>query len=120
MISFEIKLTPHQIAVLKAVQVFTDCENPGRDETPYLRFSQFITTSRVLEGERLIVHHPAPKGSRDDTFRSHRITDKGRLVLRLIEMEVRDAAEELKTLAEGAAPALPGHQARGRSEPPLD
>lgn len=98
MIQFTLSLTVNQIACLRAVALYED----GVTDSLGRGISHFWTGCRLLFAEKLIEHTRRPATEADK--KKHgctkevdvwRITEKGRLVLRLIEMEVTDYANSI-------------------------
>ncbi len=91
MIQFSVSLTPNQIAVLRAIR-----EDADRGDDSGFGLSHFISGVRLLLNERLVTH--------EDTGGPNRwrygITEKGRLLLRVIELDVIDFAETVSLQAE--------------------
>jgi hypothetical protein len=109
MIQFSVTLSPNQIAVLRGVQI----ENDTNDQT-YYAISHFISGVRLLLNERLVTHsfNGEGKGYRYD------ITEKGRLLLRVIELDVKDFAETVSLETERIEEKL--RQARIDAAPPVE
>lgn len=109
MITFQIVLTTTQIATLRAIQEQNDFMNefglaPGdftkikevagaAAESAYVaignHLSHYVTSARALIREGLV---------RWDKKTGHVITEKGRLTLRLIEMDIEETSQQLKAL----------------------
>ena len=109
MITFQIVLTTTQIATLRAIQEQNDFLNehglaPGEfvklksvagsaAESAYMaigrELSTYVTSSRALIREGLV---------RWEKNSGHIVTEKGRLTLRLIEMDIEETSRQLKAL----------------------
>ena len=90
---FEIRLTSPQIEVLRAFSMW----DAKAIESPFGNFSHFIVHIKPLLREGLIFHHPE-KGKKsngqDDPKQLHvrwGITEKGRLLLQVIDIELADS-----------------------------
>jgi hypothetical protein len=114
MITFQIVLTTTQIATLKAIQMqndflqkhglepgnFTDLKSKAgsRAETEYMaigrELSHYVTSARALIREGLV---------RWSQQHGHVVTEKGRLTLRLIEMDIEETRQQLRELTQPRA-----------------
>jgi uncharacterized protein involved in tellurium resistance len=109
MITFQIVLTTSQIATLRGIQEQNDFLNehglaPGdftklktvagsAAEQEYMSIgrdlSHYVTSARALMREGLV---------KWDKQNGHVVTEKGRLTLRLIEMDIEETSRQLKAL----------------------
>lgn len=100
MISFEVKLSVNQIACLRAVKAI---QESGEWNTKHISHGWFAGT-KYLIAERLIeviTRDPSVEERRKGHLKVHewRVTDKGLLLLRVIELDILDAAAGIDTEA---------------------
>lgn len=111
MIKFELSLTTNQIAALKLVadeMAFKDHEEkrPARN---HMRC--WLLSVAALLTEKLVTHTPRTREECAAGRKHWEITEKGRLVLKLIEMEVSEWTQEM--IGEAPRPVLPPRRKRG-------
>jgi hypothetical protein len=100
LIQFKLELSINQIAVLRYVEWMSDDAN--RQHSYPERMSQFLVGSRILKAENLIsCSQELVKINGRTEIEGWKITEKGKLVLRLIEMDVQDFAESLALRKQG-------------------
>lgn len=105
MIQFVLSLSVNQIACLKSVQRYSDSTEGGLFNDDGLR--HWHAGTRLLLAERLIewIAPPEEMPAREKQFFRHwRITEKGRLVLKVIELDIQDSA---RAIEETSAKLLP-------------
>lgn len=99
MIQFSISLSMNQIALLRSIKKRED----GETEWTFEGISHWLVGVKHLEREKLAWLEKREKKGRDGRMYSDNqwhLTEKGRLVLQMVDIEIADAAKELA----GAAP----------------
>lgn len=116
MLIFSWTLTPNQIGILKGIRDHMDAGEPdGGDAIPG-QVRNWLPGCRLLLREGLIVHEAVPNDKPHIHVGKSRprwnITDKGRVMLQLVEMEIRDQSAALMRLGRRSPLKLNGKRAR--------
>ena len=96
MIIFSWTVTPNQLNILKRLAEFED-SGWDRDKWPSAcEAVHFLSGSRVLKREHMIFVEEVKRPNSKHTDPRWRVTEKGRLILRMAELEVLDQKKLLE------------------------
>lgn len=111
MIKFELSLTTNQIAALKLVNDEMAFKDYEEKRPPRNHMRCWMLSVNALVAERLVTHTLRTREECAAGRKHWEITEKGRLVLKLIEMEVSEWTQEM--IGEAPRPVLPPRRKRG-------